>query len=128
MDNPLEYTAEETIRELTLRLRRLEFLLLGGGSCDSSDPPEVPDIATLSRENSVLARISQLDKALGALYNRSPTVRNILDLCLCFPLPCLFLAGWRGGGRLLTKLNEHEDILYIFLSPPSPLNIYIYKK
>jgi len=85
MDNPLEYTAEETIRELTLRLRRLEYLLLGSDPSDPSNPLDIADPTKLTRENSVLARIAHLDKALVALYNRFLTVRNMLDLYVQFP-------------------------------------------
>lgn len=111
MDNTLEFTAEETIRELTLRLRRLEFLLLGG----SSDPPLVPDTTSLSRENSVQARISQLDKTLVALYNHSPVVKNILDLCL-FPVRSPLLAGGATYNIPTAKLNNHKYISSPFAS------------
>jgi len=83
MDNPLEHTADETIRDLTLRLRRLEYLLHGGSSSTSlSEPPPLPPLSTLTLETSVRARIDALDKQLLALYNRHPTVRAILDLCM----------------------------------------------
>ncbi|KAF8457495.1 hypothetical protein BGX38DRAFT_1265786 [Terfezia claveryi] len=77
MDNPLEQTADETIRDLALRLRRLEYLLHGGTPTISlSEPPPLPPLSTLTRENSVLARLDSLDKQVLALYNRHPTIYN----------------------------------------------------
>ncbi|KAF8463823.1 hypothetical protein BDZ91DRAFT_776877 [Kalaharituber pfeilii] len=81
MDDPLENTAEETIRELTLRLRRLEYLLLG----NDSPVADLVDPSKITRESSVLARINHLDKKLTALYSHSHTVHNLLDLYVQFP-------------------------------------------
>ncbi|RPB24340.1 hypothetical protein L211DRAFT_824339 [Terfezia boudieri ATCC MYA-4762] len=107
MDNPLEHTADETIRALNLRLRRLEYLLHGGSPTMSlSEPPPLPPLSTLTRENSVRARIDSLDKQLLALYNRHPTVRAVLDLYVQYPT--LF-----SSPHLPTPLPQH-------LFPPNP--------
>ncbi|KAF8429163.1 hypothetical protein EV426DRAFT_635432 [Tirmania nivea] len=107
MDNPLEHTADETIRDLTLRLRRLEYLLHGGSPTASlSEPPPLPPLSTLTRENSVRARIDILDKQLLSLYNEHPTVKALLDLYVQHPT--LF-----SSPHLLTPLPQH-------LFPPNP--------
>ncbi|CUS07379.1 unnamed protein product [Tuber aestivum] len=77
MANTLDKVAEETVRSLETRLRRIEFVLSG----TSEDP--VSDLFALrnaGRENSVHARLAALEHDLAKLCRKSTTVKEMIDL------------------------------------------------
>jgi len=82
MDEVVHSTAEETLRALVLRLRRIEFLLCG--SCE--DPVgELYAVRKAGRENAVKSRLNSLERDLARLTGKSRTVKDILDLHTNFP-------------------------------------------
>ncbi|PWW74105.1 hypothetical protein C7212DRAFT_346758 [Tuber magnatum] len=82
MANTLDKVAEETVRSLETRLRRIEFVLSG----TSEDP--ISDLFALrnaGRENSVHARLAALEHDLAKLCKKSTAVKEMIDLHRNYP-------------------------------------------
>jgi len=84
MANTLDKVAEETVRSLEIRLRRIEFVLSG----TSEDPiSDLFALRTAGRENSVHARLAALEYDLAKLCRKSTTVKEMINICQSPPYP-----------------------------------------
>lgn len=77
MSNPEEKTALATITLLEHRLQRIRILLGGNNEADGS----LQDIPSLTKEQTVLARLAKVEHGLSKLATKSPALGGLLKLC-----------------------------------------------
>lgn len=80
MSDPEQKMALATINSLERRLRRVNLLLSGHAEVDS-----LHERAGQGKEETVLARLAQVENGLGKIASKSPVLADLLKLCRDFP-------------------------------------------